>query len=427
MVKWTTSAVLGNRNSVQFDKPANIVDKIDPQTLTYAPRQVDVDQFHSYTSELRLLHHYQMGTVAATLVTGLQLMRNNLHRSQLGKGTTGTDFDLTLTQPGWGRDLHFNTKNSAFYAENRFLLNPKFSVSPGIRIESGRSDMSGQIANYEAAQLPNTIKHRFPLLGINADYEWRDGHNFYAGFSQAYRPVIFKDIIPASTYERADKNLKDAAGYNLEVGYRGQLAALKWDISLFQLRYNNRLGSLMQTDDAGNFYLFRTNIGHSVTNGLEFFTEYEQPLSLDWHFSVFTSTAFMDGQYLQAQVRQGNENVSVKGNQIEAVPHVISRNGTTIRYQRFSLSALYSYTSKSYADPLNTEIPSANGAVGLVPAYGIFDLNGSCRISRQIIVKVNLNNVGNNHYFTKRPSFYPGPGIWSSDGRSLNASIGIKI
>lgn len=426
-LQWTTSALLGNRNSVQFDKPANVADRIDPQTLRYAPRQVDIDQFHSYTSELRLRHRYQLGALPATLVTGLQLMRNNLHRSQLGQGTSGTDFDLTLSQPGWGRDLNFNTKNVAFFAENRLLLSPKVSLSPGIRLERGQSDMSGLITYYQAQQLPNTIKHRFPLLGINADYEWRTGHNFYAGFSQAYRPVIFKDIIPASTFERADKNLKDATGYNLEAGYRGQLASITWDISLFQLRYNNRLGSLMQTDEAGDFFVLRTNTGNSLTRGLEFFTEYQQQLALGWHFSVFTSTSLMDARYLQAQVRQGNENVSIKGNQVEGVPQVISRNGATIRNKQFSLSALYSYTAKSYADPLNTVIPSTNGAVGLVPAYGIFDLNGSWRISRQIQLKVNLNNIFNTSYFTKRPSFYPGPGIWPSDGRSVNASIGIKI
>ncbi|GEO05453.1 TonB-dependent receptor [Adhaeribacter aerolatus] len=426
-LQWTSSAVLGNRNSVQFDKPANVADRIDPLTLQYAPRQVDIDQFHSYTSELRLRHRYQLGALPATLVTGLQLMRNNLHRSQLGKGTTGTDFDLTLSQPGWGRDLNFITKNMAIFAENRLLLSSKFSLSPGIRLESGQSDMSGQITYYQAQQLPNTIKHRFPLLGINADYEWRAGHNFYAGFSQAYRPVIFKDIIPASTFERADKNLKDATGYNLEAGYRGQLAAFNWDVSLFQLRYNNRLGSLMQTDEAGDFYILRTNTGNSLTRGLEFFTEYQQQLAPDWHFSLFTSTCFMEARYLQAQVRQGNENVSIKGNQVEGVPQVISRNGMTIRHQPFSLSVLYSYTAKSYADPLNTEISPANGAVGLVPAYGILDVNAAYRISRQIQLKVNLNNVFNTHYFTKRPSFYPGPGIWPSDGRSVNAAIGIKI
>jgi Fe(3+) dicitrate transport protein len=288
---------------------------------------VDVDQFHSYTSELRLRHRYQWGALPATLVTGLQLMRNNLHRSQLGKGTSGTDFDLTLSQPGWGRNLHFITKNIAFFAENRLLLSPRFSLSPGIWLEGGQSNMSGKISYYQAQQLPNTIKHRFPLLGINADYEWRAGHNLYAGFSQAYRPVIFKDIIPASTFERADKNLQDATGYNLEAGYRGQQAAFTWDISFFQLRYNNRLGNLMQTDAAGEFYILRTNTGNSLTWGLEFFTEYQQQLSLDWHFSAFTSTSVMQARYLQAQVRQGNENVSIKGNQVEGVPRVISRNG----------------------------------------------------------------------------------------------------
>src|SRR5690606_38246422 len=38
---WTNSAVLGTRSSVQFDKPANVKDVIDPVTLMYAPRQVD--------------------------------------------------------------------------------------------------------------------------------------------------------------------------------------------------------------------------------------------------------------------------------------------------------------------------------------------------------------------------------------------------
>ncbi|RDC61650.1 TonB-dependent receptor family protein [Adhaeribacter pallidiroseus] len=278
-MKWVTSAVLGARNSVQFDKPANVADVIDPATLAYVPRQVDVDHFNSYTSELRVSHTYEIGSVFSTLVTGLQVMRNDLHRQQLGKGTTNSDFDLTLTQPQWGRDMHFKTRNVAIFAENQFQLSPAFSLSPGIRVESGQSDMGGKITYYQNEQLPTVIKHRFPLLGINADYQLGTNQNFYAGFSQAYRPVIFKDIIPATTYERIDKDLEDASGYNAEMGYRGEQAGLKWDVSLFQLRYNNRLGSLNQSDEAGNFYLYRTNIGNSVTNGVELFVEYTHPFS----------------------------------------------------------------------------------------------------------------------------------------------------
>ena len=51
------------------------------------------------------------------------------------------------------------------------------------------------------------------------------------------------------------------------------------------------------------------------------------------------------------------------------------------------------------------DAPSANEAVGLVPAYGILDLNGSYPISWQLNVRMNVNNVVNNHYFTKQPAF----------------------
>ena len=44
----------------------------------------------------------------------------------------------------------------------------------------------------------------------NAQYRLSDGIKLYGGWSQAYRPVVFKDIIPTSVYERIDKSLKDA-------------------------------------------------------------------------------------------------------------------------------------------------------------------------------------------------------------------------
>ncbi len=95
----TTSAVLGARNSVQFDKPTNIKDSIVTATLQYNNRQVDIDNFNSYTTELRLLQHYSIGKKTASLVTGIQYMNNDLHRRQLGKGTTGSDYDLSLSVP----------------------------------------------------------------------------------------------------------------------------------------------------------------------------------------------------------------------------------------------------------------------------------------------------------------------------------------
>ena len=104
-LQFTSSAVLGKRNSVQYDKPTNIKDTINSATMQYNNRQVDIDGFNSYTSELRLLQDYSIGGLTSSLVGGIQYMNNDLHRSQLGVGTTGSDYDLTLIRPTWGRDV----------------------------------------------------------------------------------------------------------------------------------------------------------------------------------------------------------------------------------------------------------------------------------------------------------------------------------
>ncbi|MEI9944006.1 MAG: TonB-dependent receptor [Chitinophagaceae bacterium] len=131
-----TSAVLGKRNSVQFDKPSNVRDTINASTLQYNNRQVDIDQFNSYTAELRLLQAYRLGKQTSTLVAGMQYMNNDLHRTQLGVGTNGSDYDLTLLSPVWGRDVHLKTKNVAFFAENKFQLLHNLSVNAGARVKA---------------------------------------------------------------------------------------------------------------------------------------------------------------------------------------------------------------------------------------------------------------------------------------------------
>ncbi len=131
---WTTSAVLGARNSVLFDRLATVLDTISRVTGQYAPRQVDIDNFHSYTTEFRVLHPYTLKAIKATVAGGVQLMNNDLHRRQLGGGTTGTDFDLSLTTP-FRRDMHFRSQNVAVFMENQFSLTNRLTISPGIRIE----------------------------------------------------------------------------------------------------------------------------------------------------------------------------------------------------------------------------------------------------------------------------------------------------
>ncbi|WP_374191850.1 TonB-dependent receptor family protein [Spirosoma foliorum] len=427
-VLWTNSAVLGARNSVQLDALATVLDTINRATGQYRARQVDIDNFNSYTTEARILHRYKLGGIGGALAAGVQLMSTDLHRRQLGVGTTASDFDLTLTAP-FKRDLHFRTKNFAAFAENHFYLTDRLTVSPGIRVESGTTEMRGTISYYDNATLPRDISHHFALLGINGQYKLSNEVKLYGGWAQAYRPVVFKDIIPASVYERIDNNLKDAYGYNAEFGLEGRWQGLHVNVTVFDLLYRNRLGTVLLTnpDGDGVNYILRTNIGDSRSTGVEALLETQLFRSEKLLISGFTSTAFNNARYINGRVSTGTENRNVTGNQVESAPRWTSRNGLTARYGTASLTIQYSYVAQTFSDALNTAVPSANGAVGPVPAYSLVDLNGTWRIKRLLTIRGSINNLLNQQYFTKRPTFYPGPGVWPSDGRSAQITVGLNL
>ena len=423
--EFTSSALIGARNSVLFDKPATIKDSINFTTNQYNSRQVDIDQFNSYTNELRLLQGYKLGSQHGNVALGIQIMNNNLHRRQQGKGTTGNDYDLNLINPIWGRDINFKTQNSSFFAENNFRLTNKFSINTGVRYEVGSSKMSGVIIYYPTDKIPLELKRNFALFGTSFSYKQTDNIEFYGGIAQTYRPMIFKDLIPTESFEKVDPNIKDANGYNAEIGTRGTIGFIKWDITAFLLQYNNRFGTILQSEVNGSMYTFRTNIGNSITKGLEVFIQGNWMIANNLAMNLFTSTTLMDGKYTSGIIKSGTSNFNVKGNKIESVPSIISRNGLTFQFKKSSISTLYSYTTETFADALNTKNPSLNGAVGIVPSYGILDLNTTHKLSRIFTIKSTLNNVLNKQYFTKRPLFYPGVGIWPSDG--VNGSVSILV
>lgn len=425
-VDWLSSAVLGERNSVQFVGFADVVDAIDPATKEYAPRQVDIDRFNSYSSELRFRKDYVINGVGQTLVLGIRYVDNDMHRRQQGKGSTGTDFDLSLASAGFGRDLHHRTRNVSLFAENVFNLSPKLSLSPGIRIETGESNMSGKISYIPDEQVPLKQIHDFVLFGISGKYSLDERHTLYGGWSQAYRPIVMADIIPPTALDRTDESLKDSFGYNAEVGIRGGNNRLTYDLSLFRLNYNNRVGTVLVTDEPSP-YLFKTNTGNSKTLGLELFAEYELVQSPGFELSLFTATSYFDAEYIDSQLGDGDQNIDISGNSLETVPNWMSRNGLQLAYQKLTGIFQHTYVGKSYSDAFNTQNPSANGAKGLVPAYHIFDLNLAYRYSLQLLFKAGVNNLFDQSYFTKRPAGYPGAGVWPSDGRGVNFSVAFNL
>ncbi len=135
--------MFGQRNSVQFINTPDIPDTFNTALNSYNPRQIDRDYYDAFTTEARLLHIYKIGKINSVVSGGLRYFTELTKRRQKGIGTTGSDFDLSLTKP-YGIDLHLTTWNYAVFAENIFQFTRKFSVTPGVRYEVIDTKMTGR-------------------------------------------------------------------------------------------------------------------------------------------------------------------------------------------------------------------------------------------------------------------------------------------
>ncbi len=421
--------LFGQRNSVQFINTPNIKDTVNTSLKTFNPRQVDRDYYAGFTTEARLLHSYQLGQLKSTFTTGIRYFEETTKRKQKGVGTIASDFDLSLVKP-YAIDLNLHSLNFATFAENIFQVTQAFTITPGVRYEVINSTTSGFIAN-GATNVGYKGNRNFPLFGTGLQYQFANGSQLYANGSQAYRPYLYAAVTPADNLTVIDPNIKDSRGYSFDLGYRGHISYIfNYDIGGFYVRYNNRAGTINQVDAQNVSHLYLTNVGNGTAKGIEAFTEVSLLRSFDAHANsdlrLFNSLAYTHGRYVNGAINVSGKNVSLVGNHLENVPDWINRTGLTFLSGPVSSTLQMSYTSKSFSDANNT-VSSSTGAIGVVPAYHVFDCSFNYSFLKNYHTSASVNNIANSKYFTRRINMYPGPGILPADGRTFNVGFGIKL
>lgn len=420
------SGVFGTRNSVAVGGFATTPDEPNASGV-WSPRQVDLDRYTTRTVEWRLQHRTHARSTPVTLSGGLAYADNDMRRRQQGIGSRGSDYDLTIA-PGtdFRRDLHYRTRNLAAYVEAEVGVTPRWTIVPGLRVERGTTNMTGRLAYYDPADTPTDIRHDFPLAGIRSVFTISTGAEWYGGFSQAYRPMILKDVLPETSTERTDPNLQDARGWTVESGVRGTAANVNYDLGVFVMHYGDRFGMLTVADSTGTPYTYKTNVGTTRTMGFEGRASVPFGTTRPLSWRAFTALSLMHARYAEGSVVSVGRNVDISGNEVESAPGMIARGGLSAYSAKLNATLQASRVSHTYADALNTDTPGTTGAVGSVPAHTVVDLNAGYWLTSQLQLSAGINNLLDVQYFTKRPQFYPGPGVWPSDGRTVQLSVSLR-
>lgn len=411
------------------------INRTDDETQ---PRNLISDHYLNFGTEQRLLRHYDLGQSKATALVGVRYYRGFLDRAQGdAPSTTGPDFTFLNPDKKEGSDYDFPSQNTSVFAENVFILNEKWSITPGVRAEwintasEGyyriiRKDLAGNVIFDSVVSDAQEKSRAFVLLGLGASYKPNEKTEIYYNASQNYRAINFNDIRVVNPSFTVDPNMQDEKGFNMDIGIRGSVGKIiTYDVSGFWLSYQNRIGTLLTIDPVKKVIVqYRTNISASNTFGVEgyadiYLNKLFNPQSEKHQLKWFVNATLLTATYT------GSKDPSLNGNQVEWVPPFIFKSGLQYKLNRFKLNLLGSYTFKHYSDATNAEYdPSA--IAGIIPSYYVMDLSAQYSV-KSFEFGFSVNNLLDASYFSRRASGYPGPGIIPANRRMFILTVGYTL
>jgi Fe(3+) dicitrate transport protein len=423
-LNWRSYALFAGREALGI---LNYINRPDPG----GTRDLLSDNYQNYGSEIRLLHRYALlGDQRSTFLTGVRLYKGlTLRRQGDADAGAGPQFSFVPLEPNRS-DYRFPGSNVAVFAENIFQLSDKWNVTPGVRFETISTHAEGYY--YQIMRFVPNVKvqerrentRSFVLFGIGSSYQVNNSMELYANVSQNYRSINFNDLRVQNENARVDSLLKDETGYTIDGGFRGKWNEwLTYDVSVFYLKYNDRIGSVFTKNQDNLVYRLRTNVADSRNIGFEGLVEADL---LKWasggksryKLSVYGNFAAIDARYINTT------ETAIRDKQVEFVPPVLIRTGLSFGDRRFNVTFQYSFVGRQYSDATNAEFtPSA--VDGVVPAYHVMDLSASYQW-KWLGIFGSVNNVGNAKYFTRRADGYPGPGIIPSDPIGFFLTLQVK-
>jgi Fe(3+) dicitrate transport protein len=415
---------------------SNRVDQVD----SFEARDLIKGDFRNYGFESRLLHNYKLLNKNSTALLGLKFYKAN-NNGQQGPGSNGygPDFSFQTAQyidyPAQS-DYTYPNLNTAVFGEQLIYLNDVFSITPGFRFEYIKTESQGYSKTIRLDAAGNTIlnetnyedeqrERSFVLLGIGASYKPTVFLEFYGNISQNYRSVTFADISIINPAFVINPEITDEKGYTMDVGARGVFKKLiSYDISLFSLLYEDRIGFVQKVFPDGNVRSERGNIGEARIFGFESLVDFNLnklfSLGSKIQSNLFFNTSFIDSKYTASQAN------GIVGNRVEFVPRVNFKTGFKFSYNDFTTSLQYSYISEQFTDATNAKESNLSGVIGAIPAYDILDIGCSYSLG-DFTFDAGVNNLLDNAYFTRRATGYPGPGIIPSPPQNVYLTVGLKF
>lgn len=364
--------------------------------------QITDQRYFGYNGQVRYLKSYQAFGNEHTFSAGI--LSYNLVSPFVQKEGSTPDSNNGNVIKRVSRQTHTHS----YFVENRFSAGD-FMITPGVRIENIRQIIEERKGGTRDEDKTDNVA----LLGLGLSYHISDESQLYANISEGYKPLTWADAIPAKPEESVSEDIEPSKTLNSEIGYRGQTDKFNWDLSVFFIRYENRIAKI------GTEY---TNSGAGTHQGLDAATEFKlsnmAPQLKPWgDFNLFANIELLDARFTSGPLKDKTPMYA---------PKTMTRVGLIYKKEETFKAALMGViVGRHYADDNN-----GNGKTGTnsggdfeIPSYTVFDLTADWNLSKVWMVSAGINNLLDKQYYSRIRSDGV---IWALD-RNYYAGITYKF
>ena len=279
----------------------------------------------------------------------------------------------------------------ALFAQNRFDVTDRLSITPGLRIEHYEQEREDRRNAANDGESSNT---KF-LPGIGATYQVNPAAQLYGSVYKAFSPPLNSQSIVTGV----DQQLDAEHSINVEFGLRGRRGRLGYELTAFQMDFDNQITPAISGD------LANANAGSTLHRGLE--------AAMNYHWSNGLRLGGNLTWIPVSDYREDRGGGIDDGNRLPYSPELLANLSVGYASGPLDVELSWQYVDEQYGSGDNSvPITGSGNAIwsGLIPSYNVTDLTGSYAVNKQFKVFAAVKNLADERYIAGlRQGIYAGP------------------
>lgn len=387
------------RNSIDFNHEWNIDPDVKLNSLMYYTKMNR--DYHRYGVASNLALNSNTGWIFNNTLgkndrdferrgfeSRLKINHNNFGiKNELEVGIRLADEKFTQD----GSTVGYQGNNNALFAENKFYINDKFALIPGVRVE-----------NYELKRTgtkTGVTKDTVLVPGLGSIYQISPTAQVYGSVYRGFAaPSNISDL---SLDDNTLADLPAQVSTNYEVGVRGVESGLRYELTAFLIDFKNQ--NVTSNSQNGT----PTTAGSTIHQGFEMAAGYafKNGISLDGTLTYIPVAKF----------RGTRGTTAIDGNRITYTPEFTGNITLGYKYEKLKTALVASYVGSQFTDVANTTAIAAGTTsggfwTGKLDAYTLLDLHTTYSVDKQLSIYGTINNITDKHYIASlRQGIYAGP------------------